>query len=266
MTSMAAKRQIASDTHFQRNVRRTRIALIVGVLALWEFLPRAGVIDELSLVPFSSAAREAVRLFVSGEILADVFSTLGMVLLSFVIAAVAGLVLGFGLWNLPSLYRLISPYLTSYYALPIVVFYPTLVAIFGLSSTPVVVIAVSWAIVAVIVSTVAGLNAVAPVHLKTAAVYRLGAWHQMVRVYIPAAAPLIFNGLRLAAGYSIIGVVAAEFVLAPGGGLGYVVKYSYNNFQVLKMYAVVLIIIALAMSLTTLVSRIERSVVERRSS
>lgn len=254
----------ASSRHFRRDVLATRTALLLFVLLAWEIIPRVGLIDRLSLVPISDATIEAARLIINGDVLPDLASTASLIGISFVIASVSGLIVGFMLWQAPGLYRLLSPYLTSYYALPIVVFYPALIAIFGLSSLPVIIIASAWAVVAVVISTVTGLDSIPRVYHKVAAVYRVPAYRRMTKVYVPAAAPLVFNGLRLAASYSIIGVMAAEFVLAPGDGLGYLVKYSYNNFQVLRLYAVVLIIIVLAMTVTTLVYRVERALVGRR--
>ena len=59
-------------------------------------------------------------------------------------------------------------------------------------------------------------------------------------VHLPAAAPHLFTGVRLAVAYAFIGVIASEFILS-GEGLGYAIAYSYNNFDNRTMYGLMLL-------------------------
>lgn len=246
--------------------RRERIllarlaVLAIGVCA-WQFAP---IHDPLSFAKFTDAVTHAVTLIRSGGLLSDIATTAQTVAISFVIACVGGFVLGFALWRLPTVNRLVAPYLTSYYAVPVIVFYPVLIAMFGLTNTPVIVLATAWAIVAVIVSTVAGLRSIPPVFHKVVSTYRLSSWQAAWRVYLPAAAPLIFGGLRLAAGYAIAGVIAAQFLLSATGGLGYRVSFAYLNFQTADMYGTILVVILFATVGTTFVNLFESRLSGRR--
>ncbi|MGH3343204.1 MAG: ABC transporter permease [Carbonactinosporaceae bacterium] len=230
---------------------------MTGLAVLIEVLPRAGAVDPLSLVPLSVMAAELASMVSSGQIAPHLASTGSMVLAAFLLACVSGMLSGYALWRSPRAFRLLDPYLTSYYALPVFAFYPVLVALFGLSRTPIVLIAWAWAVVAVVLSTVGGLRKIPAVYHKVAAVYRLGRWQAFRRVYVPAAAPLVFNGVKLALSYSIIGVVASEFILAPSG-LGWLVAYSYENFAVAQMYAVMLLIVVLTVGATTGIGLLQR--------
>jgi NitT/TauT family transport system permease protein len=249
--------------------RRIRVLLarcgaLGAVVVAWELLPRAGVLDAFTVVPFSEAVVRAVELLASGEVLGHLASTTLTILVSFLAAVLVGLPAGYLLWRHRLPYRLLNPYFTTYYALPIFVFYPALIAIFGLTVVPVIVIAAAWAVVAVIVNTVTGLDQMPPVYHKVIRIYRLTPWQAMRRVYLAAAAPLIFNGLKLAISYSVIGVIAAEFVLAPDDGLGHLVSFYYNNFALADMYAAVIIIIVFATIATAAVGRVEGAVRGRR--
>jgi NitT/TauT family transport system permease protein len=240
-----------------------RVAVIGGVLAIWQLTP-FGLSDPLTFVPLSEAFDAAWSLFKDGELGPEIRQTASSIVIAFLIAAVGGFAIGLGLWRFPTANRLLSPYLTSYYALPVIVFYPLLIVLFGLSRTPVVVLAAGWAIVAVIVGTVAGLNGLPDVYFKVARVYRLNVWQAILRVYIPGAAPLIFSGMRLAAGYAISGVIAAEFLLSPEGGLGYRVSYYYSSFETANMYGCILVVVLFATIATTVLRYVERKLVEQR--
>ena len=72
------------------------------------------------------------------------------------------------LYWLPPLRRAFDPFLAAYYALPHFAFYPLLIVIFGLGSLPLIVLATLFAMVAMIVATLAGLDRVPRVLIKTA--------------------------------------------------------------------------------------------------
>ena len=74
------------------------------------------------------------------------------------------------------------------------------------------------------------------------------------RVYFPAATPYIFTGFKLAASYTVIGVIASEFIQAESG-VGWFVGFSYNNFAIQNMYAAILLILLFAIAVNSLLLR-----------
>ena len=95
---------------------------------------------------------------------------------------------------------------------------------------PVIIIAWAWAVVAMVLNTVIGLNAVPEVLVKVRAQPApLAVANVSARRYFPAATPYVFTGFKLAASYTVIGVIASEFIQAESG-VGWFVGFSYNNF------------------------------------
>lgn len=236
-----------------------QLLLVLGVLAVLEVAPRLGWVDPLTLIPLSAMAAELAEMLRSGEIVPHLASTGSMVVMAFGLATVTGLAGGYVLWRWRPAFRMLDPYLTSYYALPIFAFYPVLIAVFGVNRIPIVLIAWAWAVVAVVVNTVAGLRHIPVTYHKIVRVYRLGRWQAFRRIYFPASAPFLWGGIKLAFSYSIIGVVASEFILAPRG-LGWLVAYNYNNFGLPKMYAAILLVVVLTVTATLLLGLAERRV------
>jgi len=93
-----------------------------------------------------------------------------------------------------------------------------------------------------ITATLTGLDRIPGVLTKTAKILRLSPVKQAFLVQLPAAAPYLFTGARLAVAYSFIGVIASEFILS-GEGMGYAIAYAYNNFDNRTMYGLMLLII-----------------------
>ena len=161
--------------------------------------------------------------------------------------------------------RAFNPFLAAYYAIPHFAFYPLLIVIFGLGSTPLIVLATLFAMVAMIVGTLAGLDRVPRVLLKTARVHRLSLWDEVRHVRLPAAAPHLLSGLKLAVAYSFIGVIAGEFILSTSG-IGHEIAYAYDNFDNPRMYGLILFVLTIVSAFNMTVYALERRMMRRRGS
>lgn len=247
-----------------QRVRWTRLAVIVGLVLAVELLCRVGVIKPLTMVPPSVMVAELVRLIAQGEITGDIAQTVWEVGAACAVSVVAGFVLGAWVQAQPRLRRAIAPLLASWYAVPFFVFYPLLVALFGLNSLPLIAIGVVFATPAMMLSTIAGLDRVPLVLRKVARVHRMSALQEVVRITLPSAAPHLFTGLKLSFAYSFIGVIAGEFILS-SGGLGFGIAYAYESFENKKMYALVLLVLLVAVGVNGALHMWEGRLASRRA-
>lgn len=78
-------------------------------------------------------------------------------------------------------------------------------------------------------------------------------------VKIPAAAPSLFSGLRVAATYSITGAVVGEW-LSSESGLGYYLLRVKNGFMLDKVFACIIAIVLLSLLMNVLVKLLEYAV------
>ena len=92
--------------------------------------------------------------------------------LAFVLSVTVGFALGAIIHALPRVRRAVDPLLASYYSIPFFVFYPLLIALFGLNTIPLIVIGFVFATAAMVISTLNGLDRVPRVMTKTARVLR----------------------------------------------------------------------------------------------
>lgn len=223
----------------------TRSAVVAGLVLLLELLCRTHVIKPLTMIPPSAMAVEMIRLIAAGEIADDIQQTSSEVASAFAISVLAGFALGALVQALPRVRRAIDPLLASWYAVPFFVFYPLLVALFGLNVLPLIAIGVVFATPAMMLSTIAGLDRVPHVLRKVARVHRMSQLQEVALITLPSAMPHLFTGLKLSFAYAFIGVIAGEFILS-GGGLGYGIAYAYESFENRKMYALMLLVLLVA--------------------
>jgi len=99
--------------------------------------------------------------------------------------------------------------------------------------------------------------------IKTARMQRLSLPAEIWHIRLPAAAPHLFSGLKLAVTYSFIGVIAGEFILSTSG-LGHQIAFSYDNFDNRTMYGVILFVLCIATAFNLLVFAYERRLARQR--
>jgi len=143
---------------------------------------------------------------------------------------------------MPRVRRIVDPLLATYYSVPVFVLYPLFIVLFGLNAIPKTVIGFLYAVVAMVINTLNGLDRVPAVFWKTAKVYQLSRTGAAIHIVFPCAGPYLFTGAKLAVVYSFIGVIGSEFILS-SGGLGYRISFAYNNFQSDVMYGLILFVL-----------------------
>jgi NitT/TauT family transport system permease protein len=238
------------------------LAVLLPVAAL-EALCRTHIIPPLTLPAPSLIVVGLWRILADGTFNAAILKTLSNVALAIVLAVMAGTAVGAVLHRTRALRALLEPLFSTYYAIPIYAFYPLFIVVFGLGDAPQVTIGFMLAVVSMIVSTLAGLDSVPPVLGKTARVLQLGPVATVRSVTLPYAAPYLFTGIKLAVAYAFIGVIGAEFIMS-NTGLGYEIRFAYDNLDNNVMYPLILLILLIAVTVNFSLDHWERTLPTRR--
>lgn len=240
-----------------------RLLLVVGVIALLELASRLSWIDPVSFLPPSAMAASAWHILTDGLYREDMLLTLSSAGTAVVMAVVGGFLLGLLLFRFGRLRRVLDPLLLSYYAVPIFVLYPMLIVIFGLNRWPLIVLGFLFAIVAMAVNTLNGLERIPAVLLRTSKVLHLGPLEEVWLIKLPASLPFIFTGIKLTIVYSFIAVIGGEFLLS-GAGLGYQIAFAYNNFDNQTMYGLMFLLLLFVGVINLLLHSAEQRLYQRR--
>lgn len=244
-------------------VRVLRLVVLLVLVGSLEVVTRAGLVSRYTLLPPSEMALGAWDILVGGEAYGDIAFTLRNVIVALVLALVAGFLTGVVLHRLPRVRRAVNPLLASYYAVPVFIFYPLFIVVFGLNEWPLIAIGFLFAVVAVVVNTLNAFDRVPRVYFRTAKVLRLNRVEEIRRLILPAALPHLFTGFKLAVAYAFIGVIAGEFILS-GAGLGYRIAYAYNNFQSDRMYGLMFLVLTLVVIINLSLHAWEKRIHARR--
>jgi NitT/TauT family transport system permease protein len=243
--------------------RVLQITIAAGALAALEALCRFHVIDRFTMIApsemFASLGHLALR---ASWFWPDVRYTLLNLIAAVAISVVGGFLLGLVVHSLPRVRRVLDPLFTSYYSVPTFVLYPLVIVVFGIGPLSLIVMGALFGVVAMIVATLTAIDRIPRVLIKEARVLRLDPIRAAFLLKLPAAAPHLVTGIRLAVAYSIIGIVASEFILATAG-IGRRVALAYNNFDNQTMYALLVLILAFAVGVNAGLGTLEQALHRR---
>lgn len=240
-----------------------RILFVLAILVILEIACRTGLITAYTLTPPSEIVVAMVEMLRSGELNKEIGETLLAIFISVVLAIAAGILIAIFLHATPRLRRAVEPVLATYYSIPIFVFYPLFIVLFGLNNVPKVVIGFMLAVVTMIVSTLNGLDRVPKVMRKTGRVLHLSRTEMICEIILPSSALSVFNGVKLAVAHAFVGVLAAEFILSTGG-LGYQIAFAFHNFDNRQMYGIMLLVLIIVSVVNGLLLGWEKYIRQRR--
>ncbi|MFG2872599.1 ABC transporter permease [Streptomyces sp. NPDC048338] len=235
----------------------TKSAAIAALLLLWEAAPRLGLVDRTFLPPFSEVAVAWWELAADGQLADNTYASLVRSFsgfgLALAVAVPLGLLIG---WYRP-VADLLNPLLEVFRNTAALALLPVFVLLLGIGETSkisIVVYACAWPI---LLNTISAVRHVDPTLLKLAKSMDLSAPRLFQKVILPSAVPMIFTGIRLAGAVSILVLVAAEMIGAKAG-LGYLINASQYNFAIPQMYAGIITISAIGVTVNQLLVALER--------
>lgn len=250
----------AGRADFERLAPLIRILLIVAVVAVLEMTSAMGVTNQLVVPRPSEVTRELVsNVGFYGLLLA---TTLYETAVAFAGSAVIGSLLGYYLWRKRNVALAVEPILVGLFASPLILLYPILLIFFGRTANAVVVQAMLAGIVPVVISTQAAFRGVRATHLKAASMLCLNRRQMFGRVLIPAAVPGVVAGLRLGMTYTLLTVLAAEY-LTSIGGLGAAISNASALLRTDQMYAALSLVLLLTSGFLYSLGRLERRFVAK---
>jgi NitT/TauT family transport system permease protein len=239
-----------------------RLAIVAGAGILLEILTRANVIPRLVVIPPSEMLASAWQIVASGAIKSDIYFSLENIAAAIALSVAGGFLTGLAIDSAPLLRATLEPFLTSYSAVPPIVFYPMLIVIFGLNRAPQILIAVMFGLVPMAINTINGLHRIRPVFLKVGRVHRVSRVASAFRIQLPAAAPYLFVGMTLAVSYSVIGVISTEFILS-STGIGHQISFAYDNYDNRAMYGLIVLLLGIATLVNATLRRYSERLLER---
>jgi NitT/TauT family transport system permease protein len=234
-----------------------RLAIIVVLVAAWEAAARMST-------PLLTAPPSLVVPALAGVLTLDTYPELPRHLLvtvreiavAYALAVLAGLGSGFALGLYRTLGRAYGPILAALYAVPVVVWYPSLMLFFGLDSASKIAFGFLLGFFPITLAVLAGIRQVSPQLVTVARAFGARPLTTFVKVMIPAMMFTLVGGLRTGLALSVIGVIVGE-ILGSKAGMGSLINHAYGLLRTADYVALVLVTLVLIVASDALASRVE---------
>lgn len=235
-----------------------RLALLALLLAIWEIAGR--LVNPLLGVPPSAvvpALRDLLLLRSYPDLPASLLLTLREIGAAYALAVAAGLACGFMLGMHRLAGRAWGPMLAALYAVPAVVWYPSLMLFFGLDAASKIAFGFLLGFFPIALAVLAGIRQVSPHLVVVARAYGAGTVTVFRRVMLPGMLFTLVGGLRTGLALCVIGVVVGE-ILGSKAGMGALINHAYGLLRTADYVALVLVTLVMVVGSDVLASVLER--------
>lgn len=216
--------------HFKRRVRNWQWLLMFAFLAAWEIGARTGAINAFVFSSPTGVLKTIYEMSLDGSLWYHTGITLLETFVSFFLVLLFGIGLAILLWWNETISKITEPYLVVLNSLPKSALAPVFIVWLGANMKTIIVAAVSVAVFGTVLSLYHSFSETEEDKIKL--IYTLGGKKKDVlcKVILPGNIPTIFSLMKVNLGLSLVGVIIGEF-LAARAGLGYLIIYSSQVFQ-----------------------------------
>ncbi len=247
---------------YKRRITSMRAVIFFLFLALWQSAASTGLIDSF----FFSSPVQVIQCFwellTEKSLLTHIGITLFETLASFLLVFLTGMVCATLLWFSSGFSEVAEPYLVILNSLPKSALAPLFIVWLGTGTVTIITAGISVAVFGSIISLYTGFSQVEPE--KITLIYTLGGTKRdaFQKVVLPNSIPVILSTMKVNIGLALVGVVIGEF-LAARRGLGYLIIYGSQVFQMHMVITSIILLCLIAMGLYLLIQQMERRLAGR---
>lgn len=218
-----------------------RVAVPLLALLAWQLI---APLTNLVPAPGETLA-ELYEGFADGWIYDGLVATASAVAVGFVVGTAVAFPIGYLIGRSRTLTAIFEPMVAGTFAVPRVILYPILLAVFGVGLQ-----AEAWmvgisAFFPILMSTAASVRNVSASLLKLGRSLNANRMQMASKIVIPEAAPGIMVGIRIGFSIAFIAAIIAE-LFAAKDGIGLMISHAHALMDLPRMYALVLLVLLAA--------------------
>jgi NitT/TauT family transport system permease protein len=248
----------------RREHRALRVLALVGLVAAWEIVARAGWVPVLFLPSPVGVLAEGWEMLVSGELLGHLAASLKRLLLGFAVGGGLGVAVGIAVGFFSVAEAVGTPLIAATFPVPKIALLPLLILWLGIGEPSKVAVIALGVFFPMAINTYTGVRQADPLLVRAAVSFGARRLSVIRKVILPSALPMIFAGLRLGAGTALLLLVAAEMI-AVESGIGFLVLHAGNIMATTKLMVGIVVLSLLGVLSHWGLNRLERLAIPWRA-
>ncbi|MFA6264590.1 MAG: ABC transporter permease [Pseudolabrys sp.] len=243
------------------SINSWQVGLVAAFLIIWEVAPRAGWINPMLTSYPSAVARTFMTMLRDGSLLTHTWVTLSETVVGFTGGMLLGLLVAVVLWWSDYLYRVLDPFIVVLNAIPKIALVPIFYIWLG-DTASIYAMAIAVSVFVTVLMLFTGFKAIDPDKIKLARLFGASRRQVLDKIVLPGSVPTIISALKVNVGLALVGVVVGEFQAAKAG-LGYLITYGSQIFQMNLVMTAIVVLAAISSVLFVIIQAVETTVLRR---
>ena len=241
----------------------SRLLLLISLIGLWELVAYKNWVDPFIISSPSRVAKQMIELYNNGTLFMHIFTTLNETILAFALSTLIGFCLAVILFLITPIRRVLEPYLVVLNSLPKIALGPLIIIWVGVGTKAIVAMGILICVVITIINLLNGYLSVADEKIMLLKSMGANKLQIMTKLVFPATLPNFVSTLKINLGMAWVGVIMGEY-LSSKAGLGYLLVYGGQVFQLNLVMCAIVILCVLSALMYALISIIERIIIKKR--
>jgi NitT/TauT family transport system permease protein len=239
-----------------RKVLLGALPFFIGAI-LWWLTTAFGLINETFLPTMPSVARALFRVFSAESYLTDAWVSIYRVMAAFAVSALLAVPIGLLSGYIPSVARVVEPFVGFVRYLPVPAFVPLCILWFGLGDLAKIVVIFLGTFFQLLLMASDVARGVPKDYFEAALTLGAKPRHLLLRVLWPASLPGVVSACRTAIGWAWTYLVVAEIAGATSG-IGFRIMQAQRYVETPKVFAGIVVIGLLGMTTDLAFQSIQR--------
>ena len=238
-----------------------QIFLIISFLVLWEYLSNNNLINSFIFSSPSKIINTIIGLLNANNLLPHIWTTLYEILISFFIGIILAFIIAIILYQFPIVEKIVDPFLTMLNSLPKVALGPLIIIIVGANTKSIITMALLINLIVTTITIYTGFLNTDKCKIKLLKSFGANKLQILTKLVIPGSYEAIISSLKLNISMTLIGVIMGEFLVSKKG-IGYLIIYGTQVFNLSIVMSGILILIVLSYIMYLIVGYIEKVLIK----
>ena len=238
-------------------IKLSQISLLIFFLVLWELLSRFNVINSFIFSSPSKVLSTLINLIRDNNLFIHIKTTTLEVLASFVLSFILAFLLALALYSFKTLKKILDPFIVAINSLPKVALGPLIIIWLGATTKSIIFNSLLISVIVTSMTILNGMEACDRNLIKLFKVFGVNKIKILTKLIIPSSKKEIISSLKIDMSMSLIGVIMGEF-LSCKKGIGYLILYGTQVFNLSLVMCGILILSLLSFLLNILINLLEK--------
>ncbi len=239
-----------------------QIFIVVAFILAWEYLANKNIINTFVFSKPSKILNTLINLAIENNLFNHISTTLIEILIAFSLGILLGFIIAIILYQFPIINEIVDPFLTMINSLPKVALGPLIIIIAGANTKSIIIMALLINLIISIITIYNGFISTDDKKIKLLKSFGANKYQILFKLVIPNSYKTIISSLKLNISMSLIGVIMGEFLVSKSG-IGYLIIYGTQVFNLSLVMAGILILVIISFILYKLITFIEKKLIKK---